>query len=161
MMLLAPMTLALYMQSKQNEIAQCEEPDRICIIRGRYENKIRFFSPPEKSFEIFASEKQEDGELRMSYKDFLIAMTPFCYTPFFEGCDEYLKENTPSILKKVDADGDGSISFTEYFFFLVLLQIHPRKLKRVFSKFEGGKLKKSEGGKCLRELRLSTQAGQK
>jgi len=146
MMLLAPMTLALYMQSKQNEIAQCEEPDRICIIRGRYENKIRFFSPPEKSFEIFASEKQEDGELRMSYKDFLIAMTPFCYTPFFEGCDDYLKENTPDILKKVDADGDGTISFTEYFFFLVLLQIHPRKLKRVFKKFEGGKLLKSEAG---------------
>lgn len=78
----------------------------------------------------------------MSYKDFLIAMTPFCYSPFFEGCDDYLKEHTPGILKKVDADGDGSISFTEYFFFLMLLQIHPRKLKRVFNKYEGGKLTK-------------------
>ena len=48
-------------------------------------------------------------------------MTPFCYTPAFEGGEDYLKENTPEVLKMVDADGDGVISFTEYFFFLTLL----------------------------------------
>ena len=56
MMLLAPMTLALYMQYKQEEpLAACEEPSRSDMIRGGYENKIRFFSPPEKTFEIFAT----------------------------------------------------------------------------------------------------------
>ena len=120
-MLLAPIALAFYMKQQNSEnYPQCEEPDRTEIIRGNYENKIRFFSPPEKSFEIFASVKQEDGELRMKYSDFLNAMSPFCYSPFFEGTDEYLEKHTPDILKKVDADGDGSISFTEYFFFLVL-----------------------------------------
>lgn len=97
----------------------------------------------------------------MSYKDFLHVMTPFCYTPAFEGGEEYLKENTPEILKLCDADGDGVISFTEYFFFLTLLQIPPRKLRRVFKKFDGGKLTKPEASATLRELRKSTQAGQK
>ena len=103
--------------------AQCEEPSRSDSIRGNYENKIRFFSPPEKTYEIFASHKEEDGELRMTYKDFLRAMTPYCFTPFYEETDEYLKENKIDILSKVDADLDGTISFTEFFFFLVLLQI--------------------------------------
>ena len=70
---------------------------------------------------MFASERTEQGELRMSYRDFLHAMTPFCYTNYFEGAEEYLKEHRPNILKQVDVDGDGTISFTEYFFFLVLL----------------------------------------
>ena len=70
---------------------------------------------------MFASERTEQGELRMSYRDFLHAMTPFCYTNYFEGAEEYLKEHRPNILKQVDVDGDDTISFTEYFFFLVLL----------------------------------------
>ena len=117
------MALALYMSKQQEESqpSECYNASRSEKIRGNYENKIRFFSPPEKSFEIFAGEKTEEGEMRMSYKDFLHAMTPYCYTPFFEDSEEYLKEHKPAILEKVDADGDGTISFTEYFFFLVLL----------------------------------------
>ena len=79
-------------------MALCEEPSREDRIRGNYENKIRFFSPPEKTYEIFATEKTEEGELRMTYKDFFRAMTPYCYTPFFEGTDEYLKTYKPEIL---------------------------------------------------------------
>jgi len=88
-------------------MGECYQPPRAETIRGNYENKIRFFSPPEKSFEIFSHEKTEDGELRMSYKDFLHAMTPYTYTPYFEDSEEYLKDHKPAILKKVDADGDG------------------------------------------------------
>ena len=120
MMMLAPLALVMFMQTKDDKMAACEEPSRADIIRGNYENKIRFFSPPEKTYEIFASEKVDD-ELRMSYKDFLRAMTPFCYTPFFEGTSEYVEKHLPSIIKIVDADNDGTISFTEFFFFLVLL----------------------------------------
>lgn len=79
-------------------MALCEEPSREDRIRGSYENKIRFFSPPEKTYEIFATEKTEEGELRMSYKDFLRSMTPYCHTPLFEGTEEYLKNYTPDIL---------------------------------------------------------------
>ena len=42
----------------------------------------------------------------MSYKDFLRVMTPWCFTPFFEGTDDYLKEHDLEIFKKVDVDGD-------------------------------------------------------
>lgn len=61
-MLLAPMTLIIFMQQRNDErYARCEEVSRADGIRGSYENKIRFFSPPEKTFEIFASEKTEEG----------------------------------------------------------------------------------------------------
>ncbi len=160
MMLLAPMTLILFMSNKDQTLAACEEPSRADIIRGNYENKIRFFSPPEKTFEIFASEKVDD-ELRMSYKDFLRAMSPFCYTPFFEGAEDYVKEHMPAIIKIVDADNDGTISFTEFFFFLVLHQLSYKDLKRGFADFEGGKMHRDAASEFLRKIRKATQAGQK
>ena len=157
---MAPVTLIMFMQQRQKEnFAQCEEPSRSDRVRGLYENKIRFFSPPEKTFEIFATSKTEDGELRMSYKDFLRAMTPFCYTPFFEDTDKYLENNTPEILKRIDADGDGTISFTEFFFFLVMLQISPQKLRRAFKKYPEAKLTREQCSEMLHTLRKNTQAG--
>ena len=101
--------------------AECEAPSRSDTIRGNYENKIRFFSPPEKVFEIFAHEKDENGELMMSYEDFLKTNSPYNQTVTFEGTEDYLKEHNPEFLKKVDVDNTGLISFTEYFFFTVLL----------------------------------------
>lgn len=112
-------------------------------------------------FEIFASVKQEDGELGMSYSDFLRAMSPYNYTEIFEGTDDYVKEHTPKILKKVDVNSDGTISFTEFFFFLVLLQVSPVKIKRQFKKHEGGKMTKEETSIALKELRKGTQAGKR
>lgn len=139
--------------------SECFAAPRSEKIRGNYENKIRFFSPPEKSFEIFSGEKEEDGEMKMSYKDFLHAMTPYCQTPFFEGHEAYLKDFKPEILNKVDADGDGTISFTEYFFFLVLLQVSDRDLRKTFKKHcnkETKLLAKDKAVDMLRELRKST-----
>ena len=60
-------------------ISHCEPPSTQSRIRGNYENKIRFFSPPEKVYEIFASSKNEDGSLVMTYKDVLRAITPYNY----------------------------------------------------------------------------------
>lgn len=160
MMMLAPLALVMFMQTKDDKMAACEEPSRADIIRGNYENKIRFFSPPEKTYEIFASEKVDD-ELRMSYKDFLRAMTPFCYTPFFEGTSEYVEKHLPSIIKIVDADNDGTISFTEFFFFLVLLQISVKDLKKAFDDFEGGKMHRDKASETLRKIRKQTQSGKK
>ena len=48
-------------------------------IRGGYENKIRFFSPPNKIFEVFSSVKNDEGKLSMSYIDLLRAITPYNY----------------------------------------------------------------------------------
>lgn len=49
-------------------------------VRGTYENRIRFFAPPEKIFETFAHTKKQ-GKLYLSYGDFLKAVTPFNYAP--------------------------------------------------------------------------------
>ena len=96
----------------------------------------------------------------MSYKDFLRAMTPYCRTPFFSSTDDYLKSNTPEILQKVDVDGDGRISFAEFFFFLVLLQTHPAQLRIVFKHYSAdGNLPKCKASSALRELRAATKAG--
>jgi hypothetical protein len=62
-------------------------------IRGNYENKIRFFAAPEKVFEIFAHEKDENDRLVMSYADFLNAITPFNGIVFEQEAEEYLKGN--------------------------------------------------------------------
>ena len=100
----------------------------------------------------------------MSYHDFLRAMTAYTYSPKFEAEDvaNYLKDNKPEILKIVDADGDGTISFTEYFFFLVLLQCHSNKIRKVFRKHADKETKtmtKENATPFMRELRMSTQAG--
>lgn len=62
-------------------------------IRGNYENKIRFFAAPEKVYEIFAHEKDENDRLVMSYADFLNAITPFNGIVFEQEAEEYLKEH--------------------------------------------------------------------
>ena len=83
-----------------NECAGLNDIPRPERIRGAYENKIRFYAAPEKVFEIFATEKDDQNRLIMSYSDFLKAMTPYSYTePVDEKeTEEYLKENTPQIL---------------------------------------------------------------
>ena len=70
----------------------------------------------------------------MTYSDFLKALSPYNYTPLFEGTDDYVKEHTPRILKRVDVDNDGNICFTEFLFFLILLQAPPIKIRRIFKK---------------------------
>ena len=118
------MALLLFINQKQHEnYGMCEEASRADKIRGGYENKIRFFAPPEKMFEIFSTLKTQDGECRMSYADFLRTMTPYNYGELYdeEFINDYLKENSPRLLKKVDVNSDGEISFTEFFFFMLLL----------------------------------------
>jgi len=117
--LLAPAAAALYMS--QQEKNECEELSRAEKIRGNYENKIRFFSPPEKTFEIFAHQKTEEGELEMSFADFLEAVVPFNYCCLDRPTDEYMKNNDLKALNCLDADGSGTITFPEFIFFLTIV----------------------------------------
>lgn len=84
MLLMAPLAYKMMVVDNQSffsqAAAQCEEAPRADRIRGTYENKIRFFSPPEKIFETFASVKTEEGKLVMSPSDFFRALTPYNYT---------------------------------------------------------------------------------
>ena len=56
---------------------------------------------------------------------------------------------------------DGRISFTEFFFFMLLLQIPPGKLRKRFKTFPEGKMTKEEFSVQIRELRKNSSAGKK
>ena len=131
-MLLAPLTLPLFMNKPD---AECEEMSRADWIRGKYENKIRFFSPPEKVFEIFAHAKNEDGELEMSIADFMKCITPFNYSNLEGDAEDYLKENPPNVLIAIcDANNSGTISYTEFVFYLTLMQTPIQSFRRYFKR---------------------------
>ena len=82
-------------------------------------------------FEFFSSVKTDGGELCMSYADFLRTMTPYNYGELVdkEFINEYLEKSPPEILRKVDVNKDGEISFTEFFFFMLIRDIPPHKLR--------------------------------
>lgn len=98
----------------------------------------------------------------MTYSDFLRALSPYNYGEIYdqEETEKYIKDHTPRILKRVDVDVDGHISFTEFFFFIVLLQVPPVKLRRAFKKYDG-KMNKEQTSIELRAIRKSTRSGQK
>ena len=67
-------------------------------------------------------------------------------------------------MKLVDVDNDGTISFTEFFFFLVLLQIPEQKLRRMINlkyKETGGKMTRDQASEMLHEIRKSSGAGKR
>lgn len=101
-------------------LSECEEAPRADRIRGTYENKIRFFSPPEKIFETFAHSRDSEGNLVMSYADFFRALTPYNYTEM-KDMKGYFEKYQPDVLKVADANNDGVISFPEFLFFITIL----------------------------------------
>ncbi len=126
--------MALYAsQSSYSHLNQCEEPSRSDKIRGNYENKIRFFSPPEKIYETFASIKTEDGKLVMSYSDFFRALTPYNYTEIKDN-KKYFEKFQPDILRVADSNNDGVVSFPEFFFFITIPQMPIGLLAKEFAK---------------------------
>jgi hypothetical protein len=140
----APISLKVfYLHQMSRNVPECAEAPRQDRIRGTYENKIRFFSPPEKIYETFASVKNEDGKLVMSYSDFFRALTPYNYTEF-KSNKEYFEKYNPDILKVADVNGDGVISFPEFFFFITILQLPDSLLHHEFAKFDPINLKLSK-----------------
>lgn len=115
-------------------VALCDEglsyPD---MIRGNYENKIRFFANPEKIYETFASLKNDDGVV-MSYDDFFRSLTPFSFHPIDEEKESYFNKFSPKIFKLADVNQDGKIDFPEFIFFITLLQLPEREVLEVFRK---------------------------
>lgn len=58
----------------------------------------------------------------MSYSDFFKALTPYNYTEV-KDTKKYFEKFNPDALKAADSNKDGVISFTEFFFFVTILQI--------------------------------------
>lgn len=59
-----------------------------------------------------------------------------------------------------DTDKDGMISFTEFFFFVLVCQTASKVIKSDFKK-TGGKMNISQLSKCLREHRKKCEFGKK
>jgi Ca2+-binding EF-hand superfamily protein len=59
----------------------------------------------------------------MTYGDFFRALTPYNYGEIKSNKEyiEKFKSRVDKVLKLADADGDGFISFTEFFFFVTIL----------------------------------------
>lgn len=65
---------------KYNQKAnECAKASTSQINRGNEDNKIRFFGAPQEIFKHFGSCDGDDGNLEMSYGEFLKALTPFNY----------------------------------------------------------------------------------
>ncbi|CDW75918.1 calciumbinding atopy-related autoantigen [Stylonychia lemnae] len=161
-MIITPLAFQMLILNNQHNLSQCEEAPRQDRIRGNYENKIRFFSPPEKIFETFASSKNEKGDLVMSYSDFFRALTPYNHSEIKDS-KPYFDKYKPDILKVADSNGDGVISFPEFFFFITILQMPLGLIHKEFTKHvkEGGKMNQDEFSKTLTTLRKKTLLGTK
>lgn len=98
----------------------------------------------------------------MSYADFFKALTPYNYTEM-KDMSEYFEKNQIEALKLADVNGDGVIDFTEFFFFITIMQIPETIVEDVFRK-HGDKpdtISAEDFGKVLSELRKNTILGSK
>lgn len=96
----------------------------------------------------------------MTYDDFYRANTPYNYTEL-KSPEDYMEKYKPKLMEIVDCDDNKLISFTEFFFFLTLLQINPRVLKKAFRNYENKRMTKEETSRELTTLRKQTYAGKK
>lgn len=77
----------------------------------------------------------------MSYSEFLKALTAFNYsTPkAYKNYFAKYEDTVNSILHIADVDKNGQISFTEFFFFVLMMQTTSKSIKSEFKK-TGGKM---------------------
>jgi len=135
--------------------AYLEPPTYKEKIRGTYENKIRQNAPPEKIFETFASVK-EGKKFYMTLNDFFYAITPFNYS---KGKDQdFFEQHESLVFKMADGNGDGKMSFTEYFFFIVLLSTGASVVKPFFDS-KGGKVTKEQFMELMNQAKKTSNQG--
>jgi hypothetical protein len=80
----------------------------------------------------------------MTYGDFFRALTPYNYSEI-KSNQEYIDkfiEKVGKVLHLADSDGDGVISFTEFFFFVTVLQLPTSIIHKDFHSYEGHKMNK-------------------
>eukprot|EP00276_Gloeochaete_wittrockiana_P018732 CAMPEP_0184345596 /NCGR_PEP_ID=MMETSP1089-20130417/13977_1 /TAXON_ID=38269 ORGANISM="Gloeochaete wittrockiana, Strain SAG46.84" /NCGR_SAMPLE_ID=MMETSP1089 /ASSEMBLY_ACC=CAM_ASM_000445 /LENGTH=424 /DNA_ID=CAMNT_0026675947 /DNA_START=81 /DNA_END=1355 /DNA_ORIENTATION=- len=109
-------------------------------IFGNYENRIRELSSPEKVFAYFASQ-EKDGERFMTPEDFVRAITPYDPTssnvgPGNSRGDSEVNPKSLEIFKRIDQNGDGLISFSEFIFYTTLLSIPTKYFSVAFRMFD-------------------------
>ena len=113
---------------------------------GLQENKIRFFGHPQSIYKHFASTESKE----MTYSDFLRAMTPYNFRKPLAKQDFYKnhKKEVDHVLSVADVDSDGTISFNEFFFFVLVAQIPSKYIEASFKK-NGGRMTADKFAKVL------------
>ena len=87
-------------------------------------------------------------------------LTPYNYGEIKSG-KEYIdehKERIGKVLHLADANDDGQISFTEFFFFVTVLQVNDSQMKNDFDQ-KGGKMTKDQFSKNMTAHRTKTKFG--
>jgi len=94
----------------------------------------------------------------MTYSDFYRAVTPFNHSHIMSNYSylKKFKKNADTIMNYADADNNGVISFTEFFFFMTVIQLQDKNVQHLF---EDGKLTSKEFSKQLTALRRRTKFG--
>ncbi|CAG9315575.1 unnamed protein product [Blepharisma stoltei] len=124
-------------------------------IRGTYENKIRQNANPEKVFETFASIKERKNYY-MSVADFFKAITPYNYSSCVN--QNFFDSHESLVFKIADANGDGKLSFSEYFFFIVLLSTGAKWFKEMFKSY-GGTVTREQFIEIMKEAKKRSPQG--
>jgi Ca2+-binding EF-hand superfamily protein len=86
----------------------------------------------------------------MTYGDFYRAVTPYNHSHICSN-EKYIethKEKVSYIMNYSDADNDGTISFTEFFFFMTVVQM-PHVVIHDWFEEKGGKMDAAEFSKSL------------
>jgi len=145
----------MYLQN--SDIAQAAPASLKEDKAGTLDNKIRFFGHPQSIFKHFASQ----GADGMTYSDFLRAMTPYNFQRPHDKKEFYLthKHEVDHVMNIADVDGDGSISFNEFFFFVLVCQIPSKYFEAAFKK-KGGKINAKDFHKILEANRKKIPFGQ-
>lgn len=98
----------------------------------------------------------------MSYQEFLYALCPYNYAKKSEnGSDHFFQHHESSINKIMnyaDMDKDGLITFSEFFFFVLVVQTPEAMIKADFKKC-GGKMSLQQMSKYLTLHKKKTQFG--
>jgi hypothetical protein len=69
----------------------------------------------------------------MSIGDFLKCITPFNYSNSETNVEKYLQDHSPKMLIAIcDANNSGTISYTEFVFYLTLMQTPIQSFRRYF-----------------------------
>lgn len=130
--------------------------------QGIKENKVRFFGTPKEIYKQFASIEDSEGEKAMSYEDFFRALTPYKYQKpkankkYFE---TYAAQ-VDKIMRIADVDKEGTVTFTQFFFYVVVCQTPSKHIKTAFGK-AGGEMDLDTFTKCIASHRKKSVFGQK
>lgn len=93
----------------------------------------------------------------MSYSDFFLALTPYNFQKPKDNSDYFRKysEKVNEIMRIADVDKDGSISFAEFYFFMLICQTPSRMIAADFKK-SGGSMSVGKLAKIIGSHKLKT-----